>query len=140
MEQNISAVSSLSCFDTYRTDNPLSGLSADASDFATYLSLATAPPIFAWMSDLLPHDAEQRAFILGFSIAFYYAVGAWSNVLIWPASEVPHYRVAWQTSIALWVLVIIELCVLRWLEIKYIRCVSFVRRQLYSVLSVGYSF
>ena len=43
--------------------------------FATYLSLATAPPIFAWMSDLSPHDAEQRAFVLGFSIAFYYAVG-----------------------------------------------------------------
>jgi hypothetical protein len=27
------------------------------------------------MSDLSPHDAEQRAFVLGFSIAFYYAVG-----------------------------------------------------------------
>lgn len=45
--------------------------------FATFLSLATAPPIFAWMSDLSPHDAEQRAFILGFSIACYYAVGTY---------------------------------------------------------------
>ena len=35
--------------------------------FATFLSLATAPPIFAWLSDLSPHDAEQRAFILGWS-------------------------------------------------------------------------
>jgi hypothetical protein len=89
------------------------------------------------MSDLSPHDAEQRAFVLGFSIAFYYAVGkslsisitwrklmwsgAWSNVLIWPASQVPHYRVAWQCSIALWALVIILLCALRWTELKYIR-------------------
>jgi len=91
------------------------------SYFACFLSLATAPPIFAWMSDLSPHDAEQRAFIIGFSIAFYYAVGAWSNVLIWPASEVPHYRVAWQCSIALWCLVIIELCLLRYTELKWIR-------------------
>lgn len=105
------------------------------------------------MSDLSPHDAEQRAFIIGFSIAFYYAVGecfssdhfpcavrmwttssrtysaailtpgAWSNVLIWPASEVPHYSVAWQCSIALWCLVILELCGLRWTELKFIRCV-----------------
>jgi len=89
--------------------------------FATYLSLATAPPIFAWMSDLSPHDAEQRAFVLGFSIAFYYAVGAWSNVLIWPASQVPHYRVAWQCSIALWALVIVLLCALRYTELKFIR-------------------
>lgn len=73
------------------------------------------------MSDMSPHDAEQRAFILGFSIAFYYAVGAWSNVLIWPASQVPHYKYAWQACIALWLFVIIELCVLRYAEIKYIR-------------------
>ena len=68
-----------------------------------------------------PHDAEQRAFILGFSIAFYYAVGAWSNILIWPTTEVPHYHHAWQTCIALWCVVILELCALRYLEIKYIR-------------------
>ena len=101
-------------------------------DFACFLSLATAPPIFAWMSDLSPHDAEQRAFIIGFSIAFYCAVGecphrlslitgAWSNVLIWPASQVPHYRVAWQCSIALWCLVIIELGLLPYTEIRWIR-------------------
>jgi hypothetical protein len=94
---------------------------ADEIDFATYLSLATAPAIFSWMSDLCPYDAEQRAFIVGAAITMYYAVGAWSNVLIWPASEVPHYRVAWQTSIALWVLVIILLCTLRYIEIKHIR-------------------
>ncbi|GFZ51950.1 hypothetical protein JCM24511_09720 [Saitozyma sp. JCM 24511] len=101
--------------------------------FASYLSVATAPPLFAWLSDCCPHDAEQRAFILGFSIAFYYAValflhwvwltnsGAWSNVLIWPTVEVPHYLHAWQTCIALWVLVIILLCALRYTELKYIR-------------------
>lgn len=44
-------------------------------------------------------------------------------MLIWPASQVPHYRVAWQCSIALWSLVIILLCALRWTELKYIRSV-----------------
>lgn len=89
--------------------------------FCTYISLATAPPIFAWMSDLSPHDAEQRAFILGFTIAFYYAVSAWSNVLIWPAGEAPHYSHAWQSSIALWLVVILAACALRFLELRYIR-------------------
>ena len=42
-------------------------------------------------------------------------------MLIWPASQVPHYRVAWQCSIALWCLVIIELCALRYTELKWIR-------------------
>ena len=93
---------------------------AATADFASYLSVATAPPLFAWMSDMSPHDAEQRAFILGFSIAFYYAVGAWSNVLIWPASQVPHYKYAWQACIALWLFVILELFALRYVEIKYI--------------------
>ncbi|ORX34841.1 major facilitator superfamily domain-containing protein [Kockovaella imperatae] len=91
------------------------------SFFATYLSLATAPPIFAWMSDLSPHDSEQRAFILGLSIAMYYAVGAWSNILIWPTVEAPHYRHAWQSCIALWCLVIIELILLHQVELRYIR-------------------
>lgn len=93
----------------------------EQADFATYLSLATAPPLFAWMSDMSPHDAEQRAFTIGFSIAMYYAISSWSNVLIWPASQVPHYRVAWQTSIALWIAVILGLVVLRYVEKKYIR-------------------
>lgn len=42
--------------------------------FISFTVLATAPPIFSWLSDLCPHDAEQRAFILGWAIALYYAV------------------------------------------------------------------
>ncbi|KAK4688214.1 MFS transporter, ACS family, pantothenate transporter, partial [Tremellales sp. Uapishka_1] len=91
------------------------------SFFATYLSLATAPPIFAWLSDLSPHDAEQRAFILGWAIAFYYAMGAWSNILIWPASEAPHYKAGWKVSIGLWILVIVLLFGLRFFELRVIR-------------------
>lgn len=91
------------------------------SFFATFLSLATAPPLFAWLSDLSPHDAEQRAFILGWSIAFYYAVGAWSNVLIWPADEAPHYKAGWKVSIGLWILAAILLCTLRYIELRFIR-------------------
>ncbi|AAW46254.1 conserved hypothetical protein [Cryptococcus deneoformans JEC21] len=91
------------------------------SYFTCYLSLATAPPIFAWLSDLNPFDAEQRAFTLGFAIAFYYACGAWSGPLIWPASEAPHYRHGWQVTIAMWCLVIIMACSLRIVELKFIR-------------------
>ncbi|WVO23389.1 uncharacterized protein IAS62_004741 [Cryptococcus decagattii] len=91
------------------------------SYFACFLSLATAPPIFAWLSDLNPFDAEQRAFTLGFAIAFYYACGAWSGPLIWPASEAPHYHHGWQVTIAMWCLVILMACSLRVVELKFIR-------------------
>lgn len=44
------------------------------TDFLSFTVLCTAPPIFAWLSDLLPHDAEVRAFTLGWAIAVYYAI------------------------------------------------------------------
>ncbi|OCF36344.1 hypothetical protein I316_02219 [Kwoniella heveanensis BCC8398] len=91
------------------------------SYFVCYLSLATAPPIWAWLSDVNPFDAEQRAFTLGFAIAFYYACGAWSGPLIWPAKTAPHYKYGWGVQIALWCLVIILACSLRYFEVKYIR-------------------
>ncbi|WVQ80950.1 hypothetical protein IAT38_003057 [Cryptococcus sp. DSM 104549] len=91
------------------------------SYFACYLSLATAPPIWAWLSDLNPFDAEQRAFTLGFAIAFYYACGAWSGPLIWPASTAPHYAHGWQVTIAMWALVIILAVLLHFYEIKRLR-------------------
>ncbi|KAK6905288.1 hypothetical protein I203_106110 [Kwoniella mangroviensis CBS 8507] len=91
------------------------------SYFIVYLTLATAPPIWAWLSDLNPFDAEQRAFTLGFAIAFYYACGAWSGPLIWPAKTAPHYKYGWQVTIALWILVIIMACSLRYIEVKHIR-------------------
>ncbi|ODN96234.1 hypothetical protein I350_08233 [Cryptococcus amylolentus CBS 6273] len=91
------------------------------SYFACYLSLATSPPIWAWLSDLNPFDAEQRAFILGSAIALYYAFSAWSGPLIWPASEAPHYAHGWQVMIALWALVVILACTLRYIELKHIR-------------------
>ncbi|ODN96233.1 hypothetical protein I350_08232 [Cryptococcus amylolentus CBS 6273] len=91
------------------------------SYFVCYLSLATAPPIWAWLSDLNPFDAEQRAFTLGFAIAFYYACGAWSGPLIWPASQAPHYAHGWQVTIALWVLVIILACSLRYVEPRNVK-------------------
>ncbi|WVF65973.1 hypothetical protein IAT40_000711 [Kwoniella sp. CBS 6097] len=91
------------------------------SYFACYLSLATAPPIWAWLSDVNPFDAEQRAFTLGFAIAFYYACGAWSGPLIWPAKTAPHFKYGWPVQCALWALVIILACSLRYVEIKHIR-------------------
>ncbi|KAJ9111855.1 hypothetical protein QFC20_002442 [Naganishia adeliensis] len=80
----------------------------NVSDGAKYFS---SPPIFSWLSDLCPHDAEQRAFILGWAIALYYAV----------SKEAPHYKAGWKVSIGLWILVIIMLCGLRFMELKVLR-------------------
>ncbi|WWC66633.1 uncharacterized protein I206_100536 [Kwoniella pini CBS 10737] len=91
------------------------------SYFVCFLTLATAPCIWAWLSDLNPFDAEQRAFTLGFAIAFYYACGAWSSPLIWPAKTAPVYKYGWPVQIALWCLVIFMVFLLRFVEIKHIR-------------------
>nr|XP_018266752.1 uncharacterized protein I303_00728 [Kwoniella dejecticola CBS 10117]OBR88910.1 hypothetical protein I303_00728 [Kwoniella dejecticola CBS 10117] len=91
------------------------------SYFVCFLTLATAPCIWAWLSDLNPFDAEQRAFTLGFAIAFYYACGAWSSPLIWPAKTAPVFKYGWPVQVALWCLVIIMVLTLRYVEVKHIR-------------------
>ncbi|KAJ8075123.1 hypothetical protein PM082_019450 [Marasmius tenuissimus] len=91
------------------------------SYFISYLCLGTAPLIFAWVSDLIPHDPEQRALVVGVAIAIYYAISAWSQVLVWPASQAPHYKYGWQTSIGLWILVIGMTIVLRYIDVKHLR-------------------
>ncbi|TDZ18506.1 putative transporter SEO1 [Colletotrichum orbiculare MAFF 240422] len=93
---------------------------AYASFFVTFTAMGTAPLIFAWLADLLPQDPEARTLIVGVSIAGYYAISAWSQVLVWPASQAPYYKYAWQSSIAIGVLVIIMTCVLRWIDVKYL--------------------
>ncbi|KAL0575099.1 hypothetical protein V5O48_006875 [Marasmius crinis-equi] len=90
------------------------------SYFFSYLCLGTGPIIIAWVSDMLPQDSEQRALVVDVTIAVYYAIGAWSQVLIWPAKQAPHYKFAWQTSIGLWILVIALTFVLRWVDLKYL--------------------
>ncbi|KAK4183189.1 putative transporter [Podospora australis] len=93
--------------------------SAYASYLMTYLSLGTGPLIIAWLSDLLPQDSEARTLIVGYSIAGVYAVLSWSQVLIWPASQAPYYKYAWQLSIVFWLLVIVMCLGLRILETKF---------------------
>lgn len=87
---------------------------AYAGYFLCFLSLGTAPLLFAWLADMyvfipsifflllvdrvadeypshsLPQDAEARTLIVGFSVAAYYGVSAWSQVLVWPASQAPY--------------------------------------------------
>jgi hypothetical protein len=77
-----------------RTSHPQSvGLSTTyASYFINYLCLGTAPLIFSWLSDLIPQDSEARSLILGVAVAGYCAVSAWSQVLVWPASQAPYYE------------------------------------------------
>ncbi|ORY57753.1 major facilitator superfamily transporter [Pseudomassariella vexata] len=93
---------------------------AYASYYVSFLCLGTAPLIFAWLSDLLPQDPDGRTLIVGVSIATYYAVAAWSQVLVWPATEAPYYKYGWQSCIALWVLVIIMTSILRYIDWKYL--------------------
>ncbi|KAK4499541.1 hypothetical protein PRZ48_010057 [Zasmidium cellare] len=93
---------------------------AYASYFINYLALGTAPLIFAWLSDLIPQDPEARSLIVGVSVAFYYAISAWSQVLVWPASQAPYYKYGWQSCIAIWVLCITMTCVLRFIDVRYL--------------------
>jgi MFS family permease len=97
---------------------PLSG--AYASYFISYICLGTAPLIFAWLSDLIPQDPEARTLVVGVSVAGYYAISAWSQVLVWPASQAPYYRYGWQSALALLVLVIIMTATLRFIDVRYL--------------------
>lgn len=92
---------------------------AYASYFINYMALGTAPLIFAWVSDLIPQDPEQRSLIVGVAVAGYYAIGAWSQVLVWPASQAPYYKYGWQSCVALWVLCIAMTCTLRYIDVRY---------------------
>ncbi|KAK5952411.1 hypothetical protein OHC33_006454 [Knufia fluminis] len=97
------------------------GLStAYASYFINYLCLGTAPLIFSWLSDLIPQDPEARSLIVGVAVAGYYAVSAWSQVLVWPATQAPYYKYGWQTCIALWVLIIAMTCTLRYIDVRWL--------------------
>lgn len=58
--------------------------------------------------------------IVGVAIATYYAISAWSQVLVWPASQAPFYQYAWQSCIALWVLCIAMTCALRYIDVRYL--------------------
>lgn len=93
---------------------------AYASYFISYLPLGTAPLIFSWLADLIPQDPEARSLIVGVAVAGYYAVSAWSQILVWPASQAPYYNYGWQSCIALWVLVISMTCTLRFIDVRYL--------------------
>lgn len=108
----------MSIWTSHPNATPLSA--AYASYFISYLALGTAPLIFAWLSDLIPQDPEARSLIVGVAVAGYYAVSAWSQVLVWPASQAPYYKYGWQSCIALWVLVIAMTCTLRYVDVRYL--------------------
>jgi hypothetical protein len=93
---------------------------AYASYFISYICLGTAPLIFAWLADLIPQDPEARSLVVGVSVAGYYAISAWSQVLVWPASQAPYYKYGWQSALALLVLVIIMTCTLRYIDVRYL--------------------
>ncbi|KAJ5366298.1 hypothetical protein N7541_000239 [Penicillium brevicompactum] len=93
---------------------------AYASYFISYICLGTAPLIFAWLSDLIPQDPEARSLAVGVAVAGYYSISAWSQVLVWPASQAPYYKYGWQSALALLVLVIIMTSILRFVDVRYL--------------------
>ncbi|KAB8237126.1 hypothetical protein ETB97_010302 [Aspergillus alliaceus] len=93
---------------------------AYASYFIAHICLGTAPLIFAWLADLIPQDPEARTLIVGVAVAGYYAISAWSQVLVWPASQAPYYKYGWQSALALLVLVIVMTCILRLIDVRYL--------------------
>ncbi|KAE8444737.1 hypothetical protein EG329_014297 [Mollisiaceae sp. DMI_Dod_QoI] len=95
-----------------------------ASYFISYICLGTAPLIMSWLSDIIPQDPEARSLIVGVAIAGYYAISAWSQVLVWPASQAPYYKYGWQSALALWILVMIMTCVLRYIDVRYMLCAT----------------
>ena len=108
----------MSIWTTHPTSVPLSG--AYAAYFISFICLGTAPLIFAWLSDLIPQDPEARTMVVGVAVAGYYAISAWSQVLVWPASQAPYYKYGWQSALALLVLVIIMTCILRFIDVRYL--------------------
>lgn len=108
----------MSIWTSHPTAVPISA--AYASYFISYICLGTAPLIFAWLSDLIPQDPEARTLVVGVSVAVYYSISAWSQVLVWPASQAPYYRYGWQSALALLVLVIIMTCALRYIDVRYL--------------------
>lgn len=90
-------------------------------DFILYICQSHGPPLWAWVSDMLPMDAEQRALTISFAITMYYAINSWSNVLIFPASQAPHYKHGWPVCLALWIASAMVIVALRVYDVKIIR-------------------
>jgi hypothetical protein len=112
-----------------------------------YVLQTASPLVWAWMSDMLPRDPEQRSMIIGVCIAFYYATSklhrsyprptlpgdkcgisltipdAWANPLIYPASEAPHYKRGWFAVLALLIFSTLTIISLRIYDVKVARYV-----------------
>ncbi|KAH7014411.1 major facilitator superfamily domain-containing protein [Microdochium trichocladiopsis] len=101
----------------------MSDTTAYAGFFLNFIVLGTAPLLFSWLADIIPQDPEVRALVVGVAIAADYAVQAWSNSLMWPATEAPYYRVGWKVSAVLMLLAATMVFVLHVADAKYFRYV-----------------
>ncbi|GMK56362.1 hypothetical protein CspeluHIS016_0302020 [Cutaneotrichosporon spelunceum] len=89
--------------------------------FILYMLQSHGPPLWAWLSDMLPVDAEQRALTLGVCITAYYAINAWSNILIFPTKQAPHYKYGWPVCLALYITSGLVIVALHIYDIKVVR-------------------
>jgi len=58
-------------------DLPLHGLPCSRAVFSMYLCTASGPCLWAWLSDMMPREAEERSMMVGVCITMYYAVSEW---------------------------------------------------------------
>ncbi|KAK4686779.1 bacterial leucyl aminopeptidase, partial [Tremellales sp. Uapishka_1] len=86
--------------------------------FLLWLSNATGPILIAWMAEQCP-SPEERAILLGISITIVFSMDAWDNILIYPASQAPHYRVGYKAASAFAAGSIIFTLIFKWFSVKY---------------------
>ena len=108
---------------SFWTSNPNSmSMSATyVSYFIMYMCQGTSPLIFSWLSDLVPRDSEARTLMVGAAVATYYAISAWAQIFLWPASEAPYYKHGWNSSLILLLFVVVLASVLRFIDVRYMR-------------------
>ncbi|KAA8904580.1 hypothetical protein TRICI_005450 [Trichomonascus ciferrii] len=54
--------------------------------------------VSGWINRACRHDAEERAFVLGFSDAVSQAMNIWTNIVFYPTSHAPEFRLGYIIS------------------------------------------
>lgn len=73
--------------------------------------------VLTWLNEVISESAEQRTIVIGVTQAVGFAFQAWVALLIYPASEAPHYKNGYQCAMAFFA-VEAFLCVCIWYVLK----------------------
>lgn len=71
-----------------------------ALKFVGYIFITTGLPAqsltMTWLSEVCQGNATLRGLIVSIGNTFIYAINAWALVLLFPASDAPHYKYGYQ--------------------------------------------